>query len=325
MGCLRLTYYPSFEVLKGGFTKELTQEKSVSNLRTTYIYAYNGMEVDNEVSGNGNSYTTEFRQYDPRIGRWLSIDPEFAQAPWNSPYVSMSNNPILRIDPLGNVDDEYTVDKQGNVTKVKDTDDNFDRLHTEENYESGDLSKGVTVDKGLLTQLDTKSYAESTDKDDLFKVTYFMMENTDVEWGAYGFRQEDNSTLYVMGTSHEKGQVGIAPAIISSYGGIFNMTFDLHSHPSPTGTKGGSGNHMGSGGDHIGDMSRITGMYNKYKSAGMKNIHTWFEYDGKNIKFPSFYLYHKESNTLYHYTPFDNDIFIRNVNSSDDLYRNLGL
>jgi RHS repeat-associated protein len=41
----------------------------------TYRYAYNGMERDNEVSGNGNSYTTEFRQYDPRLGRWKSLDP----------------------------------------------------------------------------------------------------------------------------------------------------------------------------------------------------------------------------------------------------------
>ena len=35
----------------------------------TYRYAYNGMEQDNEVSDKGNSYTTEFRQYDPRLGR----------------------------------------------------------------------------------------------------------------------------------------------------------------------------------------------------------------------------------------------------------------
>jgi len=39
-----------------------------------YRYGYNGMELDNEVSGNGNSYTTEFRQYDPRLGRWKSLD-----------------------------------------------------------------------------------------------------------------------------------------------------------------------------------------------------------------------------------------------------------
>jgi RHS repeat-associated protein len=66
-----------------------------------YRYGYNGMEVDNEVSGNGNSYTTEFRQYDPRLGRWKSLDPLMAQFPWQSPYCAFDNNPVFYNDPLG--------------------------------------------------------------------------------------------------------------------------------------------------------------------------------------------------------------------------------
>ncbi len=66
-----------------------------------YRFGYNGMELDNETKGNGNSYTTEFRQYDPRLGRWLSLDPMMAQFPWMSPYVAFDNNPILYIDPYG--------------------------------------------------------------------------------------------------------------------------------------------------------------------------------------------------------------------------------
>jgi RHS repeat-associated protein len=59
------------------------------------------MELDNEVKGNGNSYTTEFRQYDPRLGRWLSLDPLMSMFPDMSPYVAFDNNPILFIDPYG--------------------------------------------------------------------------------------------------------------------------------------------------------------------------------------------------------------------------------
>jgi hypothetical protein len=40
-----------------------------------YRYGFNGMEKNNEISGNGNSYTTEFRQLDVRLGRWFSRDP----------------------------------------------------------------------------------------------------------------------------------------------------------------------------------------------------------------------------------------------------------
>jgi hypothetical protein len=59
------------------------------------------MEKDDEVSGSGNSYTTEFRQYDPRIARWKSLDPLFKKFPWQSPYVAFDINPIYFNDPFG--------------------------------------------------------------------------------------------------------------------------------------------------------------------------------------------------------------------------------
>ena len=61
------------------------------------------MEKDDELKGEGNSYTTEFRQYDPRIGRWLSIDP--ISMSYESPYASFRNNPIVYNDPKGDCPD----------------------------------------------------------------------------------------------------------------------------------------------------------------------------------------------------------------------------
>lgn len=66
-----------------------------------YTYGYNGMMKDNEAKGNGNSYTTEFRQYDPRLGRWLSLDPLKGKYPNMSPYCAFNNNPVYFIDPTG--------------------------------------------------------------------------------------------------------------------------------------------------------------------------------------------------------------------------------
>jgi RHS repeat-associated protein len=66
-----------------------------------YRYGFQSMEKDDEVKGSGNSYTTEFRQYDPRIGRWLSIDPKAYKYPHESPYVAFHNNPIYWTDPRG--------------------------------------------------------------------------------------------------------------------------------------------------------------------------------------------------------------------------------
>ena len=57
------------------------------------------MEKDSEVAGAGNSYTTHFRQYDPRLGRWMSTDP--VVHPHMSPYNGYDNNPIYWSDPSG--------------------------------------------------------------------------------------------------------------------------------------------------------------------------------------------------------------------------------
>ena len=66
-----------------------------------YRFGYNGMEKDPEMKGDGNSYTTEFRQYDPRLGRWLSLDPLMQLFPSLSPYCAFDNNPILKTDIYG--------------------------------------------------------------------------------------------------------------------------------------------------------------------------------------------------------------------------------
>src|SRR5690606_12646105 len=66
---------------------------------TAYRYAFDDFEADNEVAGNHNSYTTFFRQYDPRLGRWKTPDPVIH--PWESPYAGFANNPILYVDPSG--------------------------------------------------------------------------------------------------------------------------------------------------------------------------------------------------------------------------------
>lgn len=90
------------------------------------------MESDDEVKGEGNSYTTEFRQYDPRIGRWLSRDPLFANFPWQSPYVAFDNNPIFYKDPKGLAaeggDDDGEKEKKPSKRKVKSLQKKLDNI-----------------------------------------------------------------------------------------------------------------------------------------------------------------------------------------------------
>jgi RHS repeat-associated protein len=64
----------------------------------SYRYGFNGKESDDEVSGSGNQYDYGFRIYNPRIGKFLSVDPLTGSYPWYTPYQFASNNPIVNID-----------------------------------------------------------------------------------------------------------------------------------------------------------------------------------------------------------------------------------
>ena len=66
-----------------------------------YKYSFNGKEKDDEVKGAGNSYDYGARIYDPRLGRWLSIDPKFGSYQSVGPFTFTNDNPIIFTDPDG--------------------------------------------------------------------------------------------------------------------------------------------------------------------------------------------------------------------------------
>jgi len=70
-----------------------------------YRFGFNSKEKDNEIYGNGNSYTAEYWQYDARLGRRWNVDP--VDKPWMSSYHAFSNKPITNVDPNGALDDVY--------------------------------------------------------------------------------------------------------------------------------------------------------------------------------------------------------------------------
>ena len=63
-----------------------------------YRYGFNGKENDNEVKGNGNQQDYGFRIYDPRLGRFLSVDPLTQSFPMLTPYQFAANSPIANVD-----------------------------------------------------------------------------------------------------------------------------------------------------------------------------------------------------------------------------------
>jgi len=63
-----------------------------------YRYGFNGKENDNEVKGDGNQQDYGMRIYDPRIGKFLSVDPLTKDYAYYTPYAFAGNMPIEAID-----------------------------------------------------------------------------------------------------------------------------------------------------------------------------------------------------------------------------------
>jgi RHS repeat-associated protein len=66
-------------------------------------YKYNGKELDRMHGLDLFDYGA--RHYDAAIGRWWTVDPLAEMKPWLTTYHFCSNNPIVRVDPSGMLDD----------------------------------------------------------------------------------------------------------------------------------------------------------------------------------------------------------------------------
>jgi len=60
----------------------------------SYRFGFQGQESDGEINGERNSYAFEYRIHDPRVGRFLSIDPLVGKYPFWTPYAFSGNRVI---------------------------------------------------------------------------------------------------------------------------------------------------------------------------------------------------------------------------------------
>ena len=62
----------------------------------TLRHAFTGHEKESDLAEG--IYTTEYRLYDARMGRWLSVDPLFEKYVGMSPYNYCMLNPVKLVD-----------------------------------------------------------------------------------------------------------------------------------------------------------------------------------------------------------------------------------
>jgi RHS repeat-associated protein len=121
------------------------EEPGRNSNSTGYRFGFNAKEKTDEVYGSADAYDYGMRFYDPRLGRFMSIDPLAKKYPYYSTYQFAGNMPIKYVDldglePGAAYDQSYT---------ISSSDDN-----------SGDLSTGAGNDNGSNTDIN-KSEAKN--------------------------------------------------------------------------------------------------------------------------------------------------------------------
>jgi len=89
-----------------------------------YRYGFNGKESDSETYGAANIYDYGFRIYNPRLGKFLSVDPIFKSYAELTPYQFASNRPIdgIDLDGLEYITYIITVENNTGVSKIETID-----------------------------------------------------------------------------------------------------------------------------------------------------------------------------------------------------------
>jgi len=201
----------------------------------------------------------DYRQYDPAIGRFYVVDPLAEERNWISPYNFVQNNPILRVDPTGLLDD-YGLDQDGNIELIKVTDDKTDTLYSVTRGEDGELVKNdsgevvkndingdgqvasgdsVTVEKGLLNNIEKTTYTEpdgtkqnlqimdvsSGSFKDIKSIFEFSASNSSSEFSYQSFF---NGKKFINTTFLDNAELS-ATTMIRRHGRLIHH---VHSHPN---------------------------------------------------------------------------------------------
>ena len=212
-------YYP-FGLKHKGYNNAISSNGN----STAQKWSFEGVEL--EESLGYNSYEMDFRHYDPAIGRFMAIDPMAEERNWLTPYNFVQNNPILRVDPTGLLDDYGLDTETGELVFIKETDANTDTIYTGEvtgtnddgsssfkkdgksskTFKKGSSNikemttttneNGETVGTGQGASVEGLVFSEGNMQIGL-EVMEFISFESNIELSAWGFETDKGQGLYI--------------------------------------------------------------------------------------------------------------------------------
>ncbi len=121
-----------------------------------YRYGFQGQEKDDEIKGEGNSINYKYRIHDPRLGRFLSVDPLAADYAYNSPYAFSENRVVDMVELEGLEATSVERNLERNNEKVGRTDAEYIEYRRKEGLGALFLLGGIidlAVTKGAISKM----------------------------------------------------------------------------------------------------------------------------------------------------------------------------
>jgi RHS repeat-associated protein len=187
----------------------------------SYRYGFQNQESDSEIKGVGNHINFKYRGYDPRTGRFWSVDPLFRDYPWNSTY-AFSENDLIRAVELEGLEkriiihDTYS-DGKTKIRIIKKPDESSFGLENKgkklvDNPTSNFVIKNTYDEKRKLIDKETFEQTEEQGMTDEEK------KIDEIE----GFLKETNSSGFFLKKDGEKYESDIKSVKISTNDPTFN-------------------------------------------------------------------------------------------------------
>jgi hypothetical protein len=185
------------------------------------MYGFNGQEKSNEIKGEGNSYTAQFWEYDPRLVRRWNVDPKPNIS--FSPYNCFAGNPIWYNDTKGDTLDipastATTTTPESNARRTSEN-DIYSLLRNQNNkqYIQIDRNGRVSIDFKKFGPLDLGK-ALTTDKG--FALLYNMI--TEPQFYYYSATQTTDVREHNLTTGATTGPTPFTSSVQHPPGSVIN-------------------------------------------------------------------------------------------------------
>jgi len=225
MTCRYPSYYKTSLSLGMLYANRYGEKEKSSN---GYRFGFQSQMKDNEIYGEGNSYTADYWEYDPRTCRRWNVDPMTKEFSHQSPYCAFDNNPVYYKDPFGMASEGHGGDGQKIDETTKNTSSSSLLAQVVNNKRYANM-KGESTLKGTTT---TGSNTNTSQNSNPISVTNGTLPSNSIPSSngrepSQPITTNANTPEYIKTAGDINGTVGVGVSVVENTAGISRVGSNL--------------------------------------------------------------------------------------------------